>query len=101
MLFSLLLAGLFALIAPARPLPGDDCRGQTQDGKKTGVWKCFYADGKVQTEGPYANDHKQGAWKLYHTNGQLAGEGNYAQDQEKGKWKFYDEEGHLLLEQDY
>jgi len=93
----LLLFSLLTFQSPGQ----DKCLGEVKDGKKNGLWKCYYADGKLQTEGGYLNDLKQGVWKLYHANGTLAGEGTFEKDHEKGKWKFYDEEGQLLMEQDY
>ncbi|MBC7922913.1 MAG: hypothetical protein H7Z75_17690 [Ferruginibacter sp.] len=92
-----LLFFFWTLISPAQ----ESCQGETKGGKKTGLWKCYYEDGKPQTEGSYADDLKEGSWKLYHTNGKLAGEGAYEKDHEKGKWKFYDEAGKLLMEQEY
>jgi antitoxin component YwqK of YwqJK toxin-antitoxin module len=93
----LLLFSVLEFLSPSQ----EKCVGEQKDGKKNGPWKCYYEDGKLQTEGAYLNDLKQGAWKLYHSNGKLAGEGSYEMDHEKGKWKFYDEAGQLLMEQDY
>jgi antitoxin component YwqK of YwqJK toxin-antitoxin module len=92
-----LIASLFFLA----PTQDDHCKGEMKDGKRNGVWKCLYDDGKVQMEGSYAADLKEGAWKIYHTNGQLAAVGSYVKGQEKGKWTFYDETGKVLMENDY
>jgi antitoxin component YwqK of YwqJK toxin-antitoxin module len=78
----------------------ENCKGDLKDGKKQGLWKCYYDDGKLQQEGNYENDKKEGVWKLYHSNGKLAAEGTYKADQEKGKWRFYDDNGTLLFEED-
>jgi antitoxin component YwqK of YwqJK toxin-antitoxin module len=44
-----------------------------KDGKglKQGVWKEFYADGKLKTEGHYSDDLKHGYFKDYDTKGNL------------------------------
>lgn len=80
---------------------GETCKGETKDGLKIGLWKCYYATGTISQEGYYEMGKKKGIWKLYHDNGKLAGEGNFADDKEQGKWKFFDEEGNLMLEQDF
>lgn len=96
MLYFILLLSL-TVTSPTQ----DNCKGEMKEGKRIDSWKCYYENGKLQTEGNYTADLKEGYWKLYHTNGKLAGEGNYEKDHEKGKWKFYDEEDKLMMEQDY
>lgn len=80
------------------PTQDDHCKGEKKDGKREGVWKCYYDDGKLQSEGGYVADQKEGIWKIYHSNGQLAGVGPYVKGAEKGKWTFYDEAGKVLME---
>jgi uncharacterized protein len=101
-MLQVLICSLLAFTSPS-PVdpPQENCKGEIKDGKRTGSWKCFYDDGKLQTEGGYVNGLKDGPWKLYHANGKVAGEGVYEKDHEKGKWKFYDEDGQVMLEQEY
>ncbi|HYG41043.1 MAG TPA: hypothetical protein VD908_20600 [Cytophagales bacterium] len=72
---------------------GENCKGEVKDGKKTGIWLCYYDDGKVMQEGLYSDDMKNGSWRFFHSNGKVALEGNYVNDVEKGQWKVFDEEG--------
>lgn len=71
----------------------ENCKGELKDGKKTGVWHCYYEDGKVMQEGPYLDNLKNGLWKFFHVNGAVALEGSYVNDVEKGQWKVFDEAG--------
>lgn len=42
-----------------------------KEGQKEGVWKDFYDDRVVKTEGRYRNDLKDGYWKEYSRKGEL------------------------------
>lgn len=44
---------------------------KNKDGEKQGVWKEFYEDRTVKTEGRYEDSKKQGYWKEYAPNGEL------------------------------
>lgn len=92
---------LFLFLSVLSPTQDNHCKGETKDGKREGVWKCYYDDGKIQAEGPYVADTKQGEWKLYHSNGKLAAVGAYEKGHEKGKWIFYDDNGAVLMENVY
>ena len=60
-------------------------------GKVTGRWSGKVVDG-----------HKIGLWKTYWLNGSLASEGKYGNSGEKvGVWKMFNGEGHLLSKYTY
>jgi len=42
-----------------------------KDGQKEGVWKEFYSDRTVKTEGTFRNDQRDGYWKEYSERGEL------------------------------
>ncbi len=41
------------------------------DGKETGIWRAFYADGKVLFEGEYLFGEKNGEWVYYDESGAI------------------------------
>ncbi len=41
----------------------------TEDGYKTGLFKFYYANGKIRMMGRYENDKMRGAWQWYYDNG--------------------------------
>jgi len=44
---------------------------KTVNGKKEGLWKYHYPNGKLWYEGHYREDKKDGLWKEYDENGVL------------------------------
>src|SRR5262249_22198736 len=58
----------------------------------------WYADGKVQMQGPAVNGVRQGRWRAYHPSGLLAEEGEFQGSQREGKWLFYSEDGQVVTE---
>lgn len=69
--------------------------------KRHGLWKAFFRNGNVWSEGGYENGIRQGITKTYHDNGKLFYEGEFNKAQKKGVWKFYDENGDFDYEIDY
>jgi antitoxin component YwqK of YwqJK toxin-antitoxin module len=47
------------------------------NGLKQGMWKEFFSEGKIKTEGPYTDDLKNGYFKDYDTNGNLVNTSKY------------------------
>lgn len=97
----------------------------TDAGKKEGLWKEYYPDGKMKATGTYADDIKTGEWKFYYPNGQLEQTGSYKAGKLEGEWNWfyssgkplrkeffidgladgmlteYDEDGNIITEGDY
>ncbi len=89
-------------------------------GQKTGLWKKYYPNGKLQYEGFFKNDQPTGKFlrydrkgnkiaelnhhlqtntvfaKMYYADGTLKGEGKYVQKKKDSIWNFYAEDGALL-----
>ena len=42
------------------------------------------------------NDLKEGLWKSYYSNGKLHSEGNYINGKSDGLWITYDEQGKII-----
>jgi len=75
----------------------------TADGKlQTGPWKFFYRDGRVRSEGAYADDVQVGPWKYYYENGNVEWEGSYdAKGLRTGLWHFFHDNGRERAEGEY
>ncbi len=53
------------------------------ENKKQGLWKWFYADGKIQSEGTYKHGLKNGVFKTYDQQGNLKNIEKYLDDQKQ------------------
>lgn len=60
--------------------------GIIRDGKKEGLWKIFYDDGKLKHEIFYKNDMKEGMFRSYYSSGALRVDTNYKNDELDGSW---------------
>ncbi|HIA36507.1 MAG TPA: toxin-antitoxin system YwqK family antitoxin [Flavobacteriales bacterium] len=72
--------------------------GTYLDNRKTGVWKKYFANGKLQNEITYQNSRPNGFAKLYYENGQLKEEGLWKGNKWIGEYKLYHENGNLYHE---
>ena len=73
------------------------CEGEYLKGKKNGIGKEYYKDGKLKFEGEYLNEKRHGIGKEYFPNGKLFSEGEYLNGK---KWniKEYDKNGNIINE---
>ncbi|MBI2968702.1 MAG: hypothetical protein HYY40_12950 [Bacteroidetes bacterium] len=69
--------------------------GNYTDGKKTGIWKKLYPNGKTESEITYTNNRPDGPAKMYYENGNLKEEGLWKINKWAGEYKFYYENGQL------
>lgn len=73
-----------------------------EDGNKEGLWKEFYPDGKIKSEGKYDNGKQVGEWKFYHQNTKLEQTGKFnKQGKPDGVWRWYYDSGQLLREENF
>jgi antitoxin component YwqK of YwqJK toxin-antitoxin module len=128
MKISFLLIVTFFLACPeilsqsAQSLNATDNKGQKQ-----GHWIKKYADGHIQYEGYFKDDHPVGLFKryyqtdtlqsalefnqegteaeaiLFHPNGLIASTGKFVNQKKEGKWRFYSSSvrGLLVIEEEY
>lgn len=75
--------------------------GDMQNDKREGIWKAWYPDGTLWSEGEYKDGMRNGFGYTYHENGVKYIDGFYKDDKKAGVWKFFDEEGKLLKEVDF
>lgn len=69
--------------------------------QRDGIWKAWYEDGTLWSEGEYKNGKRNGPGTTYHPNGKKYLEGNYKDDIQVGIWKIWDENGNLEKEVNY
>lgn len=67
-----------------------------EKGLQQGVWKEFYSEGEIKSEGVYENGRKIGEWKYYHQNKTIEQIGSYNKGKPIGNWKWFYENGQLL-----
>jgi uncharacterized protein len=73
----------------------------TQEGKKEGPWKYFYDDGKIKSEGSYANNLETGNWKYLFENGKTEETGGFKNGKYDGMWQWFYENGNIKIEEEY
>lgn len=71
-------------------------KGHMRNGKRQGVWSCYFPDGKAQSFCDYEDGVLTGTSVVYHPNGTTYYTGNYHHGHEVGLWRFYDEKGSLV-----
>jgi len=69
--------------------------------KRDGLWKSYYRDGVVWSEGEYADGIREGKTVTYFANGNKYYEGQFVKAQKSGVWKFYNEQGEFVNETTY
>lgn len=69
--------------------------GELVNGERHGVWKFYFENGFVWSEGKYWYGKRRGPSTVFYKNGKVHMEGNYKNDLKVGTWKLYDENGDL------
>lgn len=70
---------------------GAAMRGKMKDGKRVGIWKCYYfrIGKRLFSKCRYVNGYANGLEKCYHYRGRLCSIGNYVNGKRDGVWKTY------------
>ncbi|MFL5764569.1 MAG: toxin-antitoxin system YwqK family antitoxin [Bacteroidia bacterium] len=76
-------------------------QGKMKDGKREGLWKSWYEDGKPWSETTFKAGIRNGKTKTWYENGNPRYEGEYTNDNESGKWTYWDESGKEVTKKDY
>jgi len=63
--------------------------GAYANGRKTGVWVEYHANGKVRATGPCTADERNGLWRFYTQDGSDEARGDYKDDEQSGQWEGY------------
>lgn len=69
--------------------------GKKINGKREGLWRSYYEDGKQWSETTFRNGVKNGRTRTYYENGMMRYSGQYKDDERVGVWKFYNDKGAL------
>lgn len=76
--------------------------GNFKDGRETGVFEYFYADGTVRLRNTFiGNDGKRCKHEAYDEKGRLVAKGEYCLKNRDGQWEFYAEDGKLIKKAGY
>ncbi len=69
--------------------------------RKQGLWKEFYPNKEIKSEGYYIDDQRNAQWSFYYLNGKLEQKGAFNKGRPEGKWLWYYESGSVLKEEYY
>ena len=71
------------------PMKSKNCKINQLDanGNRTGLWRGYWDNGKLDYEGNYIAGKATGLWRGYYDNGKLMYEGNYINGLKHGIWK--------------
>ena len=86
------LAGALMLAAVGWNAPGygeEPVREYFPNGKREGLFKTYYENGRVAVEESYKHGKQEGPLRTYYENGQLRSETFYKGGERKGKPKLY------------
>ena len=67
-----------------------------KNGKKEGIEKSYYENGKIAAKIPYENDEINGIVKLYYENGKIAIKASYQNSMLDGPEEYYSKSGNLI-----
>ena len=67
--------------------------GEYKDNKKTGIWKEYYASGKIKSEITFVKNKANGYAKFYYENGNVSEEGIWKGNKWVGEYKYYHKNG--------
>lgn len=67
---------------------------------KHGLFRAYYPDGNIASEGVYENGNESGLWQDFHENGNMASEGEYKNGIKVKIWRFWNSNGELEDEED-
>lgn len=69
--------------------------GPYKNSRKMGLWKKFFASGKIKSEITYVNNRPNGNYKIYYQNGEVEEEGSWKNNRNTGEFKRYYENGQM------
>ncbi len=69
-------------------------------GQRQGVWKSYYENGMLWSEGEFLNDQRHGFARMFYPGGQKKMTGVYHHGQRAGEWKWWSPEGDSISEEE-
>ena len=77
-------------------------QGKLDDqGREQGLWKEFFEDGNLRSEGNYKDGKREGRWSYYFNNRQEEQVGEYSKGKPTGEWKKFFADGKLQRKEFY
>ena len=73
----------------------------TEDGRRNGKWKNYYAGGNIKEEGEYDYNRRTDSWTFYNEEGNIIQTGSYRNGRPEGLWRWYYPDGSILREEQY
>jgi len=73
-------------------------KGNYENGRKQGLWKKYYPNGRLKSEITYVNSRPKGPYTLYYDNGKVEEKGNWERTKNTGSFKRYHPNGKLAQE---
>ena len=70
--------------------------GEYVEGERQGVWRHYFVDGPVRSEGTYEKGVVDGAWTWYRSTGGLLQRGGFLDSEKHGLWERWDVDGNLI-----
>jgi antitoxin component YwqK of YwqJK toxin-antitoxin module len=74
-------------------------QGDYLNNKRSGIWKSWFEDGTLWSEGRFVEGKREGPGTVYHPNGKKHLEGQYKNGKRVGLWRAWNETGTLISEQ--
>jgi antitoxin component YwqK of YwqJK toxin-antitoxin module len=75
--------------------------GDLIKGKRNGLWKAYYENGALWSEGEFKDGLGEGLSHIYYPSGKIKTMGFYSNDKPAGVWQFFDENEKMTHEIDY
>lgn len=72
-----------------------------ETGMQQGLWKYFYDDGSIRSEGKYKDGKKTEEWKFFFNDNSIQQIGKYENDLPVSEWKWYFRNGKLRREETF
>ena len=69
--------------------------GTKVNGEKHGLWRFYYKNGFLWSEGKFWYGDRTGYSTVFYDNGKKQMEGEYEDDKKVGKWKLWNKDGSL------
>ena len=70
--------------------------GEYLEGRRHGVWRHYFVDGSVRSEGTYDKGIVDGAWTWYRSTGGLLQRGGFLMGEKHGLWERWDAAGNPI-----
>jgi uncharacterized protein len=79
-----------------------EANGEYLNGKKTGLWKYYFRNGKTEQTGAYnTNGKPEGNWKWYYESGNLRKEDNFMKSKLNGQYIELSDSGKIIIKGEY